>query len=490
MTPTLRNTDAGAFFVTLQIDTRPIWLILAIKSLRPVFFLVLVSLFLYFLWMPAPDGLTVEGQRAIAVFLLCLVLWISNAIPLAITGILAIVLVPIFGILPNKVTYSLFGNEAVFFILGAFILAGAVMHSGISNRLALYILDRFGGSPRGLLLTVFLLGAALSCIMSEHAVAAMLFPIVIEISKSLGLKPGKSNYGKLLFFSMAWGCIIGGVATFLGGARVPLAVGILKETTESTIGFLDYSIAVFPLVVILLFVGYMLLTRIFPIDITEVESAHGVLKKRLKALGKLSYMEYTVGAVLAITVCAWIGLGEKFGLAAIALASVVALFVFRLVRWKDIEEYVNWGIILMYGGAIVLGSALDKSGAAKWLVSMAIGDWASEPWVALALFSFLSILLTAAMSNAAVIAVLLPVSIGMAQTLSIDPVMLTYAIAVPAGLDFMFPMGTPAIAIAASSNYITVRESAKGGFVMFVAAWVIFNLVAALWWPLIGMGYK
>src|SRR4030066_1651957 len=149
MTPILRNTDAGAFFVSLQIDTRPIWLILAIKSLRPVFFLVLASLFLYFIWMPAPQGLSVEGQRAIAVFFLCLVLWISSAIPLAITGILAIVLVPILGVLSTKVPYSLFGNEAVFFILGAFILAGAVMHSGISNRLALFILDRFGGSPRG-----------------------------------------------------------------------------------------------------------------------------------------------------------------------------------------------------------------------------------------------------------------------------------------------------------------------------------------------------
>src|SRR4030067_3481286 len=157
MTPILRNTDAGAFFVSLQIDTRPIWLILAIKSWSPVFFLFLASLFLYFIWCPAPGGLWVEGQRAIAVFLLCLVLWISNAIPLAITGILAIVLVPILGILSNKVTYSLFGNEAVFFILVAFILAGAVMHSGISNRLALYILDRFGGSPSGLLLTGFLL---------------------------------------------------------------------------------------------------------------------------------------------------------------------------------------------------------------------------------------------------------------------------------------------------------------------------------------------
>ena len=100
--------------------------------------------------------------------------------------------------------------------------------------------------------------------MSEHAVAAMLFPMVLEISKSLGLKPGKSNYGRLLFFALAWGCVIGGVATFLGGARVPLAIGILKETTGAQIGFLEYSVAVLPLVVVMLLTGYVLSELVLP----------------------------------------------------------------------------------------------------------------------------------------------------------------------------------------------------------------------------------
>lgn len=475
--------------MAVEIDTRPIWLILALKAVRPVFFAVLGLIFFLVVQMPTPEGLTPAGQNAIAVFMLCLVLWITNVIPLAITGILAIVLVPLLSVLTTKETYSLFGNEAVFFILGAFILAGAVMHSGISNRLALYMMDRFGSSPKRLLVTIFLLAAGLSFVMSEHAVAAMLFPLVLEISKSLGLKPGKSNYGRLLFFALAWGCVIGGVATFLGGARVPLAVGILREMTGAQIGFLEYSVAVLPLVLILLVTGYVLLNWFFPVDIEKVESAQGVIKKRLKTLGKISYSEYAVGAVLLVTILGWMLMGEKFGLAAVALISVVSLFVLRLVKWKDIEEYVNWGIILMYGGAIVLGAALDKSGAAKWLVSSLVGNWTGGPWTVFALFSFLSILLTAAISNAAVIAILLPVSIGMAQSLSIDPVILTFAIAVPAGLDFMFPMGTPAIAIAASSNYISVKDSVRGGFIMFVTAWVVFNLVAAFWWPLIGRGY-
>lgn len=461
-----------------------------LKSVRPAFFVVLAILFFQVINLRTPDGLSPEGQKAIAIFLLCLVLWISNVLPLAITSILAIVLVPLLGVLSKKDTYALFGNEAVFFILGAFILAGAVMHSGLSNRIALNIMSRFGSSPKKLLLSIFLLAALLSFLMSEHAVAAMLFPIVLEIAKGLGLRPGKSNYGKLLFFSLAWGCVIGGVATFLGGARVPLAIGILKEITGQTIGFLDYTIAVLPLVVILLFIGYLFLTRFYPIDVSGVEEARGVLARRLKMLGRISYPEYAVGAILSLTILSWMFLGKSLGLAGIALASVVVLFIFKLVKWKDIEEYVNWGILLMYGGAIILGTALDKSGAASWLVTGVVERWALSPWLIFAVFSFLAIALTEAMSNAAVIAVLLPVSIGLSGKLSIDPSILTYSIAVPAGLAFMLPMSTPANAIAVSSSYVTVGDMVKGGLIMCVVAWIAFNLVAAFYWPLIGMGYS
>jgi len=475
--------------LTVEIDTRSIWVVLAVRALRLFFFLALAAGFYYLVTMPAPEGLSTGGQRAIAVFLLCLVLWVSNAVPVAITGLFAIVLIPLLGVVPKTDTYALFGNEAVFFILGAFILAGAVMHSGLSNRIAIKILERYGGSPKKLLLSIFLLAAVLSFFMSEHAVAAMLFPIVLEITKSLGLRPGRSNYGKLLFFALAWGSVIGGVATFLGGARVPLAMGILAETTGQEIGFLEYTVAVFPTVVILLVVGYLVLTRFFPIDITGVENAKKVIEGRSRRLGAVRFNEYAVGAVLVLTILGWIFLGRTIGLSTVALSSVVVLFILRLVRWKDIEEYVNWGIILMYGGAIILGSALDRSGAAKWMVDTVIGSWATTPVAVFAVFSFLAITLTEAMSNAAVIAVLVPVGIGMAGRLELDPMILTYSIAVPAGLAFMLPMSTPANAIAVSSNYITVRDMVKGGVIMFVISWVVFNLVAYFYWPLIGMGY-
>lgn len=471
----------------VQIDRRPIWFIIIVRSFRPAFFLTIGLLFFYLINLPIPDGLTIQGQRAIALFAVCLIFWVTGVLPLAITSLLAIVTVPLFGILDKKETYALFGNEAVFFILGAFILAGAVMHSGLSGRIALAIMNRFGNTPTGLLVSIFLLAAALSFFMSEHAVAAMLFPIVLEIAKGLNLRPGKSNYAKSLFLALAWGCIIGGVATFLGGARVPLAVGMLKEATGVNIDFFEYTLAVFPTVVLLLLIGYFGLTRFFPSDIEDMHLAKTIFERKIKEIGKTGYREYAVGIVMVVTIVSWMLLGKRFGIANVAIISVVGLFVLKLVRWKDIEEYVNWGIILMYGGAITLGAAMEKSGAAAWIANKILGDWTTNPAVIIALFSLLTIFLTEGMSNAAVIAILLPVGIGMASQFNMEPKLITYAIAVPAGLAFCFPMSTPANAIAVSSGYITTKDMAKAGMVMMILAWLVFNLMARFYWPMIGV---
>jgi len=143
----------------------------------------------------------------------------------------------------------------------------------------------------------------------------------------------------------------------------------------------------------------------------------------------------------------------------------------------------------MYGGAIIMGTALEKSGAASWMAERAFGQWVVNPWTAIAFFSLFALLLTEGMSNAAVIAILLPVGVGLTQRFSMDPRIVTYAIAIPAGLAFALPISTPANAIAISSNYVTVKDMAKLGAVMTVVSWIVFNLVARFYWPLVGLGY-
>jgi len=473
--------------MAVAIDKRPLWAIILGNSYRYIFFSLIALIFLGILKLPTPEGLSLEGHKAIAVFFLCVALWVTDLIPLSITSLLAIVLIPLLGIMESKKAYALFGNEAVFFILGAFILAASLMKSGLSKRFALAVIGRFGKTPKRLLLAVYLFPAFLSFWMSEHAVAAMMFPIVVEITKVLELRPMRSSYGKALFVAMAWGCIIGGVATFLGGARNPLAVGILKETTGQGIGFFDWMVAVVPAVFVMLIVGYILLRLFFKIDIKSVDQAEEALFHKKIEMGRMTWEERAIAFVILSTIAAWIVLGENFGLANIAIVSVVVLFVFELLKWKDVEEYVNWGVLLMYGGAIALGSALDKSKAAEWATNTFLMEWFSSPVAAIVILSFLSIVLTEFMSNAAVIAFLMPIGLSVANQMGIDPKVMTLAIAVPSGLGAMLPMGTPASAIAYSSGFLKVRDMALPGFLIDLLTWLVFVIFSIYYWPLLGL---
>ena len=469
------------------IDRRPLWVIILVKGFR--YFLLAVLAFATYTAarQTPPEGLTEEGLKAIAVFGLSLVLWVTHLLPLAITGLLAIVLIALFGVMTSSEVYALFGNEAVFFILGALILASGILKTGLSSRLALIVLNLFGSSSRALVTGIFLTSAFLSFWMPEHAVAAMMFPIVLEIARGLDLKPLKSNYGKALFISLAWGSITGGVATFLGGARNPLAIAILNETSGLTIGFFEWMITVVPIVLALLAVGYMLISVVLRGGSEEIGRARKLIAEKKIKLGRVTYEEYMVGIIMVVTIFLWMFFSHSIGLANIAILSVVALFVFKLVTWKDVELYVNWGIILMYGGAICLGTAITKSGAALWAGESLIGSSVSSPFAMIVVFAILALFLTECVSNTAIVAILLPLGISISKSFGIDPKVMTYAVAVPAGFAFILPMGTPPTAIALSSGYLKLRDLILYGLVLKFAVVVIFLLMAKYYWPIIGI---
>jgi solute carrier family 13 (sodium-dependent dicarboxylate transporter), member 2/3/5 len=473
--------------VDVVIDTRPLWRILAGRTYRPIMLLLGAAVFVALRAIPPQAGLSSAGQNALAVFGVCLVYWVTNVLPLMVTSLLAMVLLPTVGVLSAKDTYAFFGNEAVFFILGAFILAAALMKCGLSTRIAIAVLRRFGHTPRTLLLSLFLMNAFMAFFMSEHAVAAMTFPITVEIARVLRLPREGSNYGRALFLAMAWGTQIGGIATLLGGGRAPLALGMLREATGESYSFAQWTLTAWPIVAILLVAGWQVIIRFFPIDISSVRDADAVIEEKALRLGRASAKERSIALVMLGTLAAWIIGGEEFGLASIALAAVVALFLFDLLTWRDIEQYVNWGVLLMYGGAIALGSALNRSGASGWIASITVSRWAHGPVAVIAMISAFGIVLTEAMSHSAVVALLMPVALGIAQQFGIDPRVMAPAVALPAGLAFTLPVGTPGNAIAYSSGYLRLRDMLVPGALLVVIAWATFNLVANYYWPLIGI---
>ena len=426
-------------------------------------------------------------QRCLAIFLVCMALWFSNVIPLAATGLLAIALLPLLNVLEKDEAFSLFGNSAVFFILGVFLLAAAMISTGLSKRVTLVALQRFDRSPGRLVVGMTVSASFMALWMPEHAVAAMIFPIAVEIVDTLNLKPG-SNYAKKLFLGLAWGSIIGGVGTFLGGARAPLALSLLHEAhPETTISFLGWMGACIPVVIIMTAIAVVTLRRL-PSDIDDIRAATHMLDHRVKRLGPMSSRERRLAVVSVLTIAAWIVLGHTVGLAVIAIVSAALLFLLRIIDWKAAQDYVNWGVLVMYGGAVALGAALTETKAMEWLVHQVI-DPTVHPLVIVMLIATASIILTEGISNAAAVAILLPIGYSLGDATGVGPVMMTLAVTVPAGLAFLLPISSPPNAISFSAGYYSVREVIRVGWPMNVWGLLVLFAVILLWWgPVLNVG--
>lgn len=436
---------------------------------------------------PLPAGLAPSGKASFAVFITCVTLWVSNALPIGITGLLAVALLGLLGGLDFADAYAAFGNSAVFFILGVFILAAAVIHSGLSKRLALVFLRRFDRGPQTLATGIMVTAAFLTVWMPAQATAAMLFPITFEIAQAAKLRKGVSGYGRVLFLCLAWGAMVGSNASFLGSARAPLALGMLEQTYATTITFSQWLKAALPIVLLGLLAGMAVLRLMFRAERVDLGSARNVIAESVAGLGPIGTRELRAAVVMMLTILGWIFLGGTLDRAAIALVAVVAMFALRVLQWSDLDGYVQWGIVLMYGGAIAVGVAIDRSGAATWLLGGLVENLRPAPILALAALAVLAVALSEFMSNAAAVAVLLPLAFALSEPLGLSPVALVLTTSLSAGLAFTLPISSAPNTIAFASGYVGMRDMFVAGSIMTVVQIVLLLLIAWLYWPSIGL---
>ncbi len=466
------------------------------NRIRPFVILLGICVLLGVCYGPAwdPEHLSTEGQRAIGVFMFCLIFWMTQPIPLAMTSLMIFALVPLLGISEPREVFSLFGSNTVFFILGALILAGGFVKSGLSRRMAVLFLAYFGRTPNLLLLGVLLSSAFLAFLMPEHGVAALLYPVAIQIADSLNLKKQSSNYGKALFFALAWGSIIGGITTFLGGARNPLALELYQQFMErhdlapgTMISFTDWVIAAIPVTIIMLFFAYFVLRILYPPEITDVHAAHAILEEDIRSMGPISVDEIKVGIVYVLTVIGWIVSGFQGdlagNLAVIAILGAGGLFLLGTLTWKDCQRHVNWGVILMYAGAIALGKTLDGTDGGLWMVRSFLTGHEFGPVLLLAGLMGFSKILTEGISNAAAVTIILPLALEIGLEAGIPLATIVYAVAIPCGLVFCLPIGTPPMAICYESEYFRIRDSLFSGTIMNIISWIVVVLVGIYYWP-------
>ena len=446
------------------------------------------------------EGLSNQANAVLASTLWIAIWWITEAIPIAATSLLPIILFPLSGALSLADTSSSFGHRFVFLYLGGFILALAIQKWNLHKRIALNIIKVIGTNVQKIILGFMVATAFLSMWISNTATAVMMLPIgiaIIKQMKDLKNSPEDENliFGKALMLSIAYSASIGGIATLIGTPPNLVFAGIIQEVYNIEISFLKWFQFGFPISILLLAISWIYLTKVaFKFKQNEFNEGKEEINRQLEELGPISYEEKIVLSVFVVTGLAWIlrtYLLNKFipnlDDSIIALISGISLFLFqannqegkneKIMNWEDAVK-LPWGVLLLFGGGLAIAQGFQSSGLANWIAENL------TQLNGFSLFIILLVLITAVnflteiTSNLATTAMLLPILAPTAVILGVHPYILMVGATLAASCAFMLPVATPPNAIVFGSNYLKISDMVRVGILMnIISIIIIFMMV-------------
>ena len=445
--------------------------------------LVAAAIFLVIFFMPTPTGLSVLGQRVLAIFALVVVLWITEPIPLPATAFIPGILLFFLGIAKTPTeAFASYANPAVFFIIGSLIIAQGLVKSGIGKRIALGFLSRCRNSPSLLLFMLVAISAILAMFISDHLIAAMLLPVAITIVATAKIE-GKFKIALVL--AIAFGCGVAGLATPSGGARNAVALGFLEELAGAQISYLGWMQAALPITLIMIPTIFIILRVMFPPRGINIQNAVDEIRADLHPMSK---REWKALGVFLLVLTLFISTSDLVGLGTIAILGAILMFATGVLDWSEAESGVNWGVMFIYGAAITMGVALKTTGAAEWLAQgllniLPIGS----PLVVIMGVVIIASVLTSFISDGAAASILAPITINMALITAIEPRLMVLATAIPTAFAYITIFGTPANTIVYGSGYFNSKDLLRAGIFVEIAAIAIMFFVVKYYWTWLGL---
>jgi len=438
--------------------------------------------------------LTADGKACLAILAFAVVLWVTEAVPFAVTALFVFLLIPLFGIAGYETVISTgFGNPIITFFIGVLILSAGFTRSGLGTRLVLHVLLIFGTRTDRVLLGFLSVGALLSMWINNMAVAALLLPLGVGLLKDARLVPGSSNFGRALMIACAFGISIGGIATPAGTGANPVAISYLKELTGADISFLQWMSLGVPASLLMIPIAWRILLRVFPPEISVLPFECDDIKQKLDVLGPPTPIEVKTLVVFMLTIAGWVSTPLLAYLTdgrinpsihAVALLGGLALFlpVINVLSWPEAQADIEWGSIILIVAGLALGVMVYDTGAARWLGLVLLGKFALappllQPFVIVLAVSLLHLMFT---SNTVTSTIIMPILIALAQDIGLS----VWAVAAPAAfassLAFILVTETPANVIPYSSGYFSIKDMAKAGLWMMLGAAVCVTAVAAV----------
>lgn len=466
------------------------------------------------------SGLSTTEHRLAAIAALMIIYWISEALPFAVTSLLGMALIVVFGVAPPNNVLSALGDQVIFLIMGSFILARAIQVNHLDQRIAYLLLanEWVGGKTVRTIVAMGLAAWLLSTIFSNTATVAMLTPVGLVVARSTARAmhteetpeniAERRKYTTGLLLTLAYASTAGGLATPIGSPTNLIGIALIENQLNTNVHFLEWMAFGLPFAVVLfgLIIGVSLL--FFRPSVRSVPGQLEELKTRQRQLGPLSAGERNCLIALGLAVALWffpdvltIALGAHNSFAEVVnqrlLEGVAVIFAVSLLfvlptNWKkrqftltwDDASKIGWGTLLLFAGGIALGQVLFSSGLAKTLGDELVALLGTDTWIINSTSVVTAVILTETTSGVASANIVVPVMLVLAG--SADPALVAgLAATLGATMGFMLPVSTPPNAIVYETGEIRFFDMVRAGFLISIGAAIFAIVVSLVYLPVV-----
>ncbi len=456
-----------------------------------------------------PENLSHNAWVVVSLAALMAVWWVTEAVPIGITSLLPLVIMPSFGVLPIKEVAVPYSSPVVILLLGGFIAAKSIEKWNLHTRLALNIVVRVGAHPKAMVAGFMLSSALLSMWISNTATTIMLAPIGVSVAYAItGKRQINNPLTVAILLAIAYGASIGGLGTPIGTPTNLIVLGYLHEYAGTTIDFAQWMSIGIPVVCVMLPAAWFVLTHWG----THIESETGdegrsFVREKLKNLGQISQPELRTLIAFSVIACAWIfrrplNSFEIFGVTPfshitdhiIAVFGAILMFVIpagktqpentKLLDWQTAKD-IPWDVVLLFGGGLSLALGITQSGLAVWLAQQ-MGELTSAPSLLLMVMLITVVIFsTEIVSNVATATAVLPILGAMTEGSALDLYVLAIPVAMASSCAFMLPMATGPNAIVFGTGQVSMQRMAMIGFKLNLLGICLITLVLFTLMPIV-----
>jgi len=436
-------------------------------------------------WSVTSAGYASDMAVVAFVAMLCVVWWVFEPIPIPVTSLLPLAILPLLGVLTPAQVGQAYGSPLILLLLGGFLLSKAMEHSGAHRRIALGMVRLFGASSgRRLVLGFMVAAAVLSMWISNTATTLMLLPVALAV---LDATEEKQKLAAPLLLGVAYAASVGGIGTPIGTPPNLIFMQVYQETTGLAISFTQWMGWALPVVFLMVPLMALVLTR----------GMGGTLTVALPGVGRWRTEERRVMIVFGLTALAWITRSEPFGGwqqwldlpqandASVALLAVVVMFLTpsgngeRLLTWERAAT-IPWGVLLLFSGGICLAKGFVSSGLSELMGAWLAGMTQIHPYALILLICLVVTFMTETTSNTASTTLLMPVLAAAALASDLPPEMIMVPAAMSASCAFMLPVATAPNSVVFGSGLIATSRMAREGFILNLLGAAVISVVCYL----------